>query len=197
MSHWEAAGKTDEWYTPKYIFDALGCRFDLDVAASPGACHVPALYYERHDGLSAEWRGFVWMNPPFGGRNGIEPWLAKFVEHGNGVALTPDRTSAPWFQRWAPYAWAMLFLPKVKFERRDGSVGKSPSTGTALWAIGMDGYVAIRNARHLGVWMQPRFSPANAIDETLARGLPAGGGTGTARIGPRPGSAAAEPSEGA
>jgi len=33
MSHWEAAGKSSEWYTPKYIFDALGCTFDLDVAA--------------------------------------------------------------------------------------------------------------------------------------------------------------------
>ena len=32
MSHWEATGKSDEWYTPKYIFDALGAEFDLDPA---------------------------------------------------------------------------------------------------------------------------------------------------------------------
>ncbi len=36
MSHWEASGESNEWYTPKYIFDALGTRFDLDVAAPHG-----------------------------------------------------------------------------------------------------------------------------------------------------------------
>jgi hypothetical protein len=38
------------------------------------------------------------MNPPFGGRNGLAPWLDKFFANGNGIALTPDRTSAPWWQ---------------------------------------------------------------------------------------------------
>jgi hypothetical protein len=165
VSVWEAAGKSDEWYTPRYIFDALGCRFDHDVAAAPGGCHVPALYYERHDGLGCEWRGFVWMNPPFGGRNALGPWLKKFFNHGNGIALTPDRTSAPWFRLYAPRAWSMLFLPRVKFERPDGSVGKSPSTGTTLWAAGMNGHIALRRARHLGVWMLPQGSPAKSIDD--------------------------------
>jgi hypothetical protein len=168
MSHWEAAGKSDEWYTPKYIFDALGCEFDLDAAPGRTVTHVPARA-ALTDGLADRWFGFVWMNPPFGGRNGIEPWLIKFIAHGNGIALTPDRTSAPWFQRCAPHAWSMLFLPKVKFERPDGSVGKSPSTGTVLWAMGMGGYFALRRARNLGVWMQPRFSVANAIDEALTK----------------------------
>ena len=33
MGVWESPGKSDEWYTPAYIFDALGAVFDLDVAA--------------------------------------------------------------------------------------------------------------------------------------------------------------------
>lgn len=33
MAAYEAYGKSDEWYTPRYIFDAIGIRFDLDVAA--------------------------------------------------------------------------------------------------------------------------------------------------------------------
>lgn len=165
MSAWEASGKTDEWYTPKYIFDALGCTFDMDVAApNDGPRHVPTSRWLSSDALLCEWEGFVWMNPPFGGRNGIEPWLAAFFGHGNGVALTPDRTSAPWFQKWAPRAWSMLFLPKVKFERPDGTVGKSPSTGTTLWASGWQGHEALRNAQHLGLWMLPRFSVATSID---------------------------------
>lgn len=154
MGHWEASGKSDEWYTPPWIFDALDCRFDMDVAASPGGCHVPALYYERHDGLGVEWRGFVWMNPPFGGRNAIIPWLEKFVAHGNGIALTPDRTSAPWFQAFAPKAHRLLFLPKVKFIRPDGSAGMSPSCGTVLWGIGEQAVNALENARMYGLMLE-------------------------------------------
>ena len=33
MSHWESVGKSDEWYTPQYVMDALDCEFDLDIAA--------------------------------------------------------------------------------------------------------------------------------------------------------------------
>ena len=158
MSAWEAIGKTDEWYTPRYIFDALGCHFDMDVAASPGGCHVPALYYERHNGLGSQWRGFVWMNPPFGGRNGIKPWLDKFFAHGAGIALMPDRTSAPWFQEAAKKASAILFVsPKVKFERPDGSIGKSPGCGTALMAAGSRGRAALFRAGGLGFVATPNL----------------------------------------
>lgn len=160
MSHWEAAGRSDDWYTPKYIFDALGCDFDLDVAydglaGSPrGAGCVPCYEYLSANSLTLEWRGFIWMNPPFGGRNGIEPWLAKFFAHGNGIALTPDRTSAPWFQKWAPRAHRLLFLPKVRFLRPDGVEGKSPSCGTVLWGIGEQAVNALDNARSLGLMLE-------------------------------------------
>ena len=151
MSHWEATGQTNEWYTPKFIFDALGVQFDLDVAAPvDGPRHVPArdwLHIKRC-GLSLHWgSGLVWMNPPFGGRNGLEPWLYRFFEHGNGIALTPDRTSAPWWQKAAKSADAMLLTRgKVKFERPDGSVGKSPGAGVTLWAAGDEAVSALHRA---------------------------------------------------
>ncbi len=155
MSHWEAAGKSDEWYTPKWIFDALGCVFDMDVAApEAGPLHVPCLRWLYADALLCQWEGFVWMNSPFEGRNGLEPWLAAFVEHGNGIALTPDRTSAPWFQKWAPRAHRLLFLPKVRFIRPDGSEGKSPSCGTVLWGIGEQAVNALENARNIGLMLE-------------------------------------------
>lgn len=156
MSHWERAGKSNEWYTPKFIFDELGCKFDLDVAApNDGPRHVPALKWFSTDSLSKDWSGFVWMNPPFEGRNGLEPWLNKFVNHGNGIALTPDRTSAPWFQKFALRMDILLFMPKVKFERPDGTLGRSPSNGTCLMAIGQRGNLALRRATSLGVPMIP------------------------------------------
>lgn len=156
MSHWEETGKSDEWYTPKYIFDALSCRFDQDVAApNDGPMHVPTSRWLSKEALSMPWRGFIWMNPPFGGRNGIEPWLARFIAHGNGIALTPDRTSAPWFQRHACNADRLLFLPKVRFLKPDGTEGKSPSVGTVLWAAGDRAVTALERARDLGLMLQP------------------------------------------
>ncbi|MDR6954063.1 hypothetical protein J2X65_003431 [Ancylobacter sp. 3268] len=137
MSYWDTPGRSEEWFTPPHIFTALGERFDLDVAAPAGIeTFVPADRFITSDSLSQEWHGFVWMNPPFGGRNGLEPWLRKFFAHGNGIALTPDRTSAPWFREAWTRADAVLFTPKQKFYRPDGSLGRSPSNGTALFAAG-------------------------------------------------------------
>lgn len=154
MGEWEAAGQSDDWYTPRYIFDALDIRFDLDVAAPiDGPRHVPCAGWLSSDSLSSSWRGTVWMNAPFGGRNGLVPWLEKFIAHGDGIALTPDRTSAPWFQSAARRVDLVLFLsPKVKFERPDGSVGKRPGAGTALMSMGRRGGEALRRASHLG-WL--------------------------------------------
>lgn len=152
MSHWETAGQSNDWYTPKFVFDALGCKFDLDVAApEAGPPHVPASEWFFHDGLNESWFGFVWMNPPFGGRNSLEPWLAKFFDHGNGIALTADRTSAPWFQKaWKRCDMAM-FLPKIRFLRPDGTEGKAPSNGTTLWATGPRGEQALLRAEEKGL----------------------------------------------
>ena len=155
MSAWEnAVGASDEWYTPKYIFDAMSVPFDMDVAAPLDwhRLHVTAKYFLISNGLEADWAGFVWMNPPFGGRNGLVPWLDKFFAHGNGVALTPDRTSAPWWQAAARRADAVLFINgKVKFERPDGSIGKQPGTGTTLFAAGKTGVQALVRAENAGL----------------------------------------------
>lgn len=78
--HESSIGATDEWYTPPAIFKALGMTFDLD-PCSPGRDHwVPAkqIYTKEDDGLKRPWHGTVFMNPPFGGRNGHVPWLRGF-----------------------------------------------------------------------------------------------------------------------
>lgn len=152
MSHWESSGQSDEWYTPKHVFEAMGCHFDLDVAAPfAGPLHVPCDGWLYDRSLERHWSGFVWMNPPFGGRNSLQPWLDKFFAHGNGIALTPDRTSAPWFQDAWQKAELALFTPKLKFIRPDGSPGKSPSNGTCLFAVGRQARAALQNAADAGL----------------------------------------------
>lgn len=165
--HEQSVGATDEWYTPPHVFDALGCEFDTDVS-SPGPNVTPWIPAKRFitveisgDGLRMPWIGFVWMNPPFGGRNGIVPWLDKFFRHGNGIALVPDRTSAPWWQTYVPRADLCLFIsPKLKFIGADGKPGKSPAQGTTLLAAGYRAVKSLQAASvaGLGTAFQPLSS---------------------------------------
>jgi hypothetical protein len=159
--HEQCIGASDEWYTPPHVFDALDTSFTMDVA-SPGAAIVPWIPAGHHitcDGLSCEWQGFVWMNPPFGGRNSLSPWLAKFFEHGDGIALVPDRTSAPWWQAFAPRADLALFARrKWKFlDGRTGLPGNSPAQGTVLLAVGAEAIGSLHRAaaRGLGSLFRP------------------------------------------
>lgn len=171
-----AAIEPEEWYTPAHVFHALGLTFNLDVAHPP-RCDLPvdrwltpgatsgstrfAYYTKAQDGLQQSWfNGRVWMNPPFGARNQIVPWLRRFMEHRNGVAFVPDRTSAPWWQTYAPQADALLFIsPKVKMLSPIGlEPVNSPGQGTTLMACGAESVAALKRAEKAGlgkVWIRP------------------------------------------
>jgi len=151
LSH-EAPGESNEWYTPAHVFEALGEVFDLDVACpTEGPRYVPARRFFSEGALEREWSGFVWMNPPFGHQSTKVTWLTKFFDHGNGIALLPDRTSADWWQDLVPRSSCILFTKdKIKFERPDGSIGKQPGTGTTLFAAGDRARSALLRASSLG-----------------------------------------------
>lgn len=151
--------KSDEWYTPKYIFDALDCEFDMDVAHPKNHehTHVPAKRFIYEDSLNTEWFGFVWMNAPYGNRGEKDAWMDKMFLHYNGIALTPDRTSAPWWQKAAMQADAILFVHgKIKFIKPDGTLGNSPENGTTLMAYGSKAVAALTKAKynHLGTMLK-------------------------------------------
>lgn len=172
--HESAEGMSDEWYTPREFFTALRLTFDLD-PCSPGPGHwVPArrVFTKEDDGLAHPWGGVVWMNPPFGARNGHVPWLERFLAHGNGIAVVRAYTSAGWFHDFATEAEAMLFpRGKTQFVRgcemrstaRDGkvtvhpagSVGKAPGHGVVLLGMGEPSLTAMRQSG-LGLFVDLR-----------------------------------------
>jgi hypothetical protein len=162
--HEQSVGATNEWYTPRHVFEAMGVRFSLDVSSPLVWCPADDFcgLSIHANSLEREWSGFIWMNPPFGGRNGLVPWLEKFFAHGDGVALTPDRTSAPWWQEYAAKADAILFVAKkLKFIGADGQPGNSPAQGTTLLAAGPRGVAALQNASRTGLGLLlngPQFS---------------------------------------
>lgn len=155
--HEPCTGATSEWYTPPEVFAALNERFYMDVASpGNGRDFVPCerWFTAAEDGLAQPWHGFVWMNPPFGGRRGQVPWLERFFDHGDGIALVAARTSADWFHALAPRADLMLFpAGKTKFVRPDGTRGGSPGTGVVLFASGVRGRLALLRAQAVGFGM--------------------------------------------
>ena len=136
---------SDDYYTPKWIFDALGLHFDLDVASPPGGPpFVPCDRYftQEDDGLARPWQGRVWMNPPF---SKTEPWVEKWLEHGNGVALLPLVKNTHWGTLlWASNATVQFPSSEIKFYR-GGKTDARIWPPVWLWAIGDENVVALGN----------------------------------------------------
>jgi hypothetical protein len=126
---------SDEWYTPKAVFDQLGLTFDLDVCSPIGGTGlVPAArsYCLQDDGLLSPWAGRVWMNPPY---SKPSPWIDKWLEHGNGVALLPMAKSR-WFNKLMESDAHFTALPSnFKFISPEAKP-ISLMMGSLLWAIG-------------------------------------------------------------
>ena len=114
---------TDDWATPKAFYDKLDAiyKFDLDVAAS-SRNHLAKEWFgldhpddDRRDGLTADWYGHVWCNPPYG--RGIKDWVLKASQHHDLVVmLLPARTDTKWFHEIVlPNAEVTFVKGRIKF----------------------------------------------------------------------------------
>ena len=133
----------DECYTPKWIFEGLGLRFDLDVASSNHPLvDVPAdnRYTIEDDGLSQPWFGNVWMNQPF---TKVTPWVDKWLEHGNGLCLTTLSSNGKWVNKlWNSEAGCLYLPPNLAFNGASGLVVKM-RWRCAIWALGEENLDAL------------------------------------------------------
>lgn len=153
--HEKPTMRTDEWLTPPGIIEALG-PFDLD-PCSPVTrpWNTAILHYNIYDnGLSKEWAGRVWCNPPYG--KDIGRWLSKMAGHNNGTALIFCRTDSAWFQEYVfKKASAAFFLQgRIKFYTVAGrQAQKSPGTGSVLVSYGMDDYYKLMKLPYPGFFI--------------------------------------------
>ena len=102
------SSKSDDWATPQHFFDSVAASygpFDLDACASAENNKCARFYAKDDDALSREWRGRVWMNPPYGRM--ISKWVRKAHESARAgatvVCLLPARTDTAW---WHDYVLA-------------------------------------------------------------------------------------------
>jgi hypothetical protein len=153
FSHEDRGNQNVDWYTPPWVFQALGLQFDLDPCQPEnGVPWIPAQrkYTLLDDGLASPWSGRVWLNPPYGKHTGA--WLAKMHNHRNGVALVFSRTDCAWFHESIAFADAILFLRgRVKFVDGLGvSSGGGAGSGSLLAAWSEDCVSALVRASNLG-----------------------------------------------
>lgn len=145
---------TDEWYTPLDIVKALG-EFDLDPCAPSAHFYTANKCYDKSDdGLSKEWFGRIWLNPPYS-----RPLICRFVErmaaHGNGIALLFDRMdSALWHNTIFPTATAMLIMKgRIGFMRPDGTQAPAGGCGSVFVAWGNENADALSKCKIPGKYI--------------------------------------------
>lgn len=137
----------NEWYTPTEHLalarNVLGA-IDLDPASSRAAQAVvkaERFFTKEEDGLTEEWAGRVWLNPPY-----AQPFIAQFVskmaaERLSGrvsaaIMLTHNYTDTSWFHEAAAVADAICFTRgRVKFHDATGKIA-APTQGQAFFYFG-------------------------------------------------------------
>src|SRR5215475_1262987 len=118
----DVADTSDDCYTPRWIFDAAGLVFDMDVAApvDPARRTCPARRYLTpvENGLIQPWTGLVWLNPPYSDPG---PWIDRFARHRSGLALVRASKRCAWVGSLLRCADGITLLSPT-FSRPDGSI---------------------------------------------------------------------------
>jgi phage N-6-adenine-methyltransferase len=113
------SSNSDEYETPQDLFDELNeeFHFTLDVCATPENAKCKKYFTKKIDAFKQEWKGFWFMNPPYG-REIIHWVLRAKIEAlaGNpGVCLLPARTDTKW---WSIFYDRKNYKPKPNCEIR-------------------------------------------------------------------------------
>ncbi len=135
------ASKDNEWFTPAPYVDAAR-RVMGSIDLDPASCELAnrtvkaARYYTKEDdGLGKEWKGNVWLNPPYGrirpellgstyGFQEVftQKLLHEYVEGrtSQAILLCGGNSSCVWFQPLYDYP-ICFHRGYIKFDRPDGT----------------------------------------------------------------------------
>lgn len=168
----------DVWQTPPELLNLLrkpGTPIDLDPCAGTNTgiaetnvTDTPVWYADKlpredtiygGDGLSHEWGGRVFVNPPFSNKRA---WLSKVVESQDDTdvifALTPDSTDVKsWWHGYiaeeAEYVW--FSRGRISYINPEtGEPAGSPTFGTAISIFGQPENFVLHNLKAEGQLME-------------------------------------------
>ena len=124
------SSESAEWYTTPDILEAVAAvmgAIDLDPCSnSHETPNVPATshFTKDDDGLSQDWFGRVYMNPPYGSE--IPHWIDKIVleylegRMQEGIVLVPARPDTQWFRALRDFDRCFMF-GRVRFNDHENS----------------------------------------------------------------------------
>ena len=148
------------WETPAALFDAIEAAagaFDLDPCApdKPGTVRAARRYTAAQDGLAREWRGRVFMNPPYG--RALPRWLAKAAAEAKAgaevVGLVPARPDTQaWHRHVAGRAGVFMLRGRVAFG--DGRSAAPFPSAVVVWGGSAATLAGLREALP-GAWFIP------------------------------------------
>jgi len=108
------------WSTPKDFFEQVNrvFDFDIDVCATQENAKCEKFFTESDDGLSKEWKGTCWMNPPYG--RDIKHWVKKAyisarIHKSTVVCLLPARVDTKWWHDYCCKAEVYFIKGRLKF----------------------------------------------------------------------------------
>jgi len=144
------AGDSSEWYTPAEYIEAARAAMggiDLDPASCEFANQVVAAarYFDRAtDGLGQQWRGRVWLNPPYSDHKGqAARWAAKLLhEYKSGrvsqAVLLVNLSTAyqPMLQEVAKVALVCMVDRRIRFYAPEGGKRRSPTQANVIYYLG-------------------------------------------------------------
>ncbi|MCL1858162.1 MAG: phage N-6-adenine-methyltransferase [Oscillospiraceae bacterium] len=113
------SSKTDMWCTPQWLFNELNeeFHFNLDVCATKDNAKCANFFTPEIDGLSQEWHGVCFMNPPYGKE--ISKWIKKAYESSlkgaTVVCLLPARTDTRYFHQYCIKGEIRFIKGRLKF----------------------------------------------------------------------------------
>ncbi len=138
----------NEWYTPPAFVEAartvLG-EIDFDPASSQFAnqtVKAAAFLTSDDDGLSFDWHGRVWMNPPYSGDliGKFTQKLAMHFDDGSvteAICLVNNATETNWFQSLSNFTAAVCFVNKrIRYLDSNGKPANSPLQGQVICYLG-------------------------------------------------------------
>lgn len=147
---------SDDCYTPRWVFDAMGLNFDIDVAAPPGGpWHVPCRrYYTAHDdGLAQPWDGLIWCNPPY---SAFLPWAQRWARHDTGTLMGLVQPLNHYLAVVTQAAEALALI-HCEFARPDGTtVRLRQSIFVAFRGVGTEPAERLANADRYGAVLYGR-----------------------------------------
>lgn len=122
------SSNSEEWYTPKPLFNALNKTygFTLDPCCTKESALCSRFFTKKEDGLHQSWEGErVFLNPPYGRE--IRKWIEKAARESEEnsvlvVALLPARTDTKWFHDYIYKKHQIIFLKgRIKFSGASNS----------------------------------------------------------------------------